>query len=299
MPLPTAPWRYGREVRTSPVAEFLVPEGFAGPRGLRALARESSVVLEAARYRRRVSADRAVRRSRPYASRTTATGLGDPVLLVPGFLAGDYTLSGMNRHLRRLGHRTYRSGIVANVGCIDRSSELLEHRVEQIAERRERKVTIVGHSLGGMIARGLAGRRPDLVAGIVTMGSPMLAPGAAHQLLIAQVAMLRRLSGLGLSRLMSADCTSGACALRMWEESRVPLAPALPFTAIYSRRDGIADWRACIDPAADAREVRTSHVGMALDPVVLDLVTESLARVHALPVAFRRPGWAVPQSDVG
>lgn len=276
-----------------------MPEGFAGPRGIRSLAREGSVVLEAARYRRRVAEERASRRSRPYASRTHALGLGDPVLLVPGFLAGDYTLTGMNRHLRRLGHRTYRSGIVANVGCIDRSTEHLERRVELIADRRERKVTIIGHSLGGMIARGLAARRPDLVAGIVTMGSPMLAPGAAHQLLIAQVSMLRRLSGLGVSRLMSADCTSGACAMRMWEESRLPLPADLPFTAIYSRRDGIADWRACIDPAAEAREVRTSHVGMALDPVVLDIVTESLARVHALPAALRRPGWPVPTSDVG
>jgi len=286
-------------VRTSPVAEFLVPEGFQGPRGLRALAREGSVVVEAARYRRRVVSDRAARRSQPYASRGSAAVLGDPVLLVPGFLAGDYTLAGMNRHLRRLGHRTYRSGIVANVWCIDRSTEHLERRIEQIVERRERKVTVVGHSLGGMIARGLAARRPDLVAGIVTMGSPMLAPGAAHQLLITQVALLRRLSGLGISRLMSSDCTAGACALRMWEESRVPLPPGFPFTAIYSRRDGIADWRACIDPAADAREVTTSHVGMALDPIVFDVVSASLAQVHALPLVVRRPGFDVPRSDVG
>src|SRR3954465_9220824 len=74
-----------QRVRVSPVADFLVPEGFAGPRGILALAREGSVVLEAARYRRRVSADRATRRSRPYASRSEARGLGDPVLLVPGF----------------------------------------------------------------------------------------------------------------------------------------------------------------------------------------------------------------------
>jgi len=93
---------------------------------------------------------------------------------------------------------------------------------------------------------------------------------------IAQVAMLRRLSGLGVSRLMSADCTSGGCALRMWEESRVPLPPDLPFTAIYSRRDGIVDWRACIDREAHAIEVTSSHVGMALDPRVVDVVTGAL-----------------------
>ena len=291
--------QYLFRVRTAPLAEFLVPEGFAGPRGLRALAREGSVVLEALAYRRRVGSDRAAARSRPYASRVSSAALGDPVLLVPGFLAGDYTLSGMNRGLRRLGHRTYRSGIVANVGCIERSTETLERRLEQIAERRERKVAIVGHSLGGMLARGLAARRPDLVSGIVTMGSPMLAPGAAHEVLVAQVALLRRLSGLGFSRLMGADCTSGTCAMRMWEESRLPLPADFPFIAIYSKRDGIADWRACVDPHADAREVRTSHVGMAIDPVVFDIVAELLASLQARPVALRRPGWGVPASDVG
>jgi triacylglycerol lipase len=276
----------------SPLAAFLVPEGFAGPRGIRALARESSVVGEAYRYRRRVSADRAARRTTPYVGRARESR--DPVLLVPGFLAGDYTLAGMNRHLRRQGYRVYRSGIVANVGCIDRSAEALERRVEEIAARRERKVMVVGHSLGGMIARGLAARRPDLVSGIVTMGSPMLAPGAAHQLLIAQVGVLRRLSGMGLSRLMSADCTSGSCALRMWEESRRPLPEAFPFLAVYSKRDGITDWRACIDPAARAAEVRTSHCGMALDPAVFDLVAETLDQVQARPEALRRWTWVDP-----
>lgn len=283
----------------SPIADFLVPDGFAGPHGLRALAREGSIVAEALRHRRRAAEIKASHRSAAYAVRSGRQGTGDPVLLVPGFLAGDYTLASMGRHLRHLGHRTYRTGIFANVGCIDRGTESLERRLEQIAERRERKVTIVGHSLGGMMGRGLAARRPDLVAGLVTLGSPMLAPGAAHELLIAQLALLRRLQRLGLANLMGEDCTTGSCALRMWDESRKPLPDGFPFTAVYSKRDGIADWRACIDPAGQAREVRTSHVGMALDPVVIDIVVEALAAIQARPLALRRPGWAVPQSDVG
>jgi triacylglycerol lipase len=265
----------------SPVADFLVPEGFAGPRGLRALAREGSVVAEALASRRLAAATRAGRKALPYAVRSAPRhSAGDPVLLVPGFLAGDYTLARMARHLRDRGHRTYRTGIVANVGCIDRGTAALERRVEAIAERRERKVVLVGHSLGGMMSRGLAARRSDLVSGLVTMGSPMLAPGAAHELLLLQVAVLRRLARVGL-QVMGEDCTAGGCALRMWEESRLPLPPELPFTAVYSRRDGIADWRACVDPSATAREVRTSHLGMALDPAVLAIVGETLAEVHA------------------
>lgn len=281
------------------MADFLVPDGFAGPRGLRALAREGSVVAEAVRHRRHCAAERARQRALPYAQRTSRRAPGDPVLLVPGFLAGDYTLGAMGRHLRQLGHRTYRTGILANVGCIDRGTHSLERRLEEIVERRERKVTIIGHSLGGMMGRGLAARRPDLVGGLVTLGSPMLAPGAAHELLIAQIALLRRLQQLGLANLMGEDCTSGTCALTMWEESRKPLPDSLPFTAVYSRRDGIADWRACIDPAARAREVRTSHVGMALCPDVMGIVVEALTEIQARPLALRRPGWAVPASDVG
>jgi pimeloyl-ACP methyl ester carboxylesterase len=286
-------------MRRSPVADFLVPEGFAGPRGLWALARETSVVTEALAYRRLAAETRAGRRALPYAVRSASGGAtGDPVLLVPGFLAGDYTLGRMAAHLRALGHRTYRTGIVANVGCIDRGTEALERRVEAIAGRRERKVVLVGHSLGGMMARGLAARRPDLVSGLVTMGSPVLAPGAAHGLLLLQVALLRRLARLGV-QVMGDDCTAGGCALRMWEESRRPLATDLPFTAVYSRRDGIADWRACIDPAATPREVRSSHIGMALDPAVLAAVSEALGEVHARPVALRHPGAAAPRADAG
>ena len=275
----------GRVTKHSPVADFLLPEGFAGPRGLRALGRESSVVSEAVAYRRRVASHAARSRSTPYAVRH-GQGEGDPVMLVPGFMAGDWTLMLMARHLRALGFRTYRSGILANIGCIDQGTSALEGRLEHIAARRERKVTIVGHSLGGMMARGLAARRPDLVAGIVTMGSPILAPGAAHTGLLAVVATLKRLEALGV-RVMGKDCTEGGCALRMWDESRVPLPEDFPFTAIYSRRDGIADWRACIDPAGEAREVRTSHTGMALDPVVIDIVVETLTRIHNQPLERR------------
>jgi triacylglycerol lipase len=50
------------------------------------------------------------------------------------------------------------------------------------------------------------------------------------------------------------------------------------FTAVYSKRDGIVDWRACVDPEAKAVEVSASHVGMAVDPRVIDRVVEALTR---------------------
>ena len=68
-------------------------------------------------------------------SRAPEHGL-EPVVLVPGFMAGDGTLGLMSRHLRGLGYRTYRSTMHANVGCTLEASEALERRIEAIALKR-------------------------------------------------------------------------------------------------------------------------------------------------------------------
>ena len=108
------------------------------------------------------------------------------------------------------------------------------------------------------------------------MGSPMLAPGAHHLALTASVEALVRLSRAGVPGLMSEDCVAGGCARQSFDESREPVPDGVSFTAIYSRRDGIVDWRACIDPTADAVAVSTSHIGMAIDPRVIDHVVGAL-----------------------
>jgi triacylglycerol lipase len=260
---------------SSPIGSFLLPEGFAGPRGARALARELSTVAEGARLVRRTRTQARSRAATPYAG-VNRVSPHDPVLLIPGFMAGDYTLRGMSAFLRAQGFRTYRAQIHVNAGCTREGADRLERRIEAIAVRRGRKVSLVGHSLGGMMARGLAARRPDLVEGVVAMGSPVLAPGAIHSVLAWDAALLARLTRAGVRGLMGADCFGGECARLSWEESQAPLDPEVPFTAIYSRRDGIVDWRACLDPVATAIEVRSSHCGMAVDPVVMDHVLASL-----------------------
>ncbi|WP_139977981.1 alpha/beta fold hydrolase [Nocardioides litoris] len=260
----------------NPLGSFLLPDGFGRPH-LAAVLREGSVVTEVGRYAVRAREERRLRRSRAYTARASSRA-AEPVVLVPGFLAGDATLTAMARTLRARGFRTYRSQIRANVGCTMDAATLLETRLEAIVARRGTRVQLVGHSLGGMISRGLAVRRPDLVAGIVTLGSPMLAPGAHHLLLSWGVEGLVRLSRAGVPGLMAEDCVAGACARQSWEESREPLAADVGFTAVYSQRDGIVDWRACIDPAAVAVEVTASHCGMAVDPRVIDEVAAALRR---------------------
>src|SRR5687768_15417980 len=114
---------------SSPVGTFLCPPGFAGPSGLRAIARETSAVAEAARFLHRGARDGLARRRTPYTLRGPERG-GHPVVLVPGFMAGDGSLALMARHLRRSGHRTYRSRMHANVGCTQAASVALERRIE-------------------------------------------------------------------------------------------------------------------------------------------------------------------------
>jgi triacylglycerol lipase len=262
-------------VATFSVADFLLPEGYAAPRAASVL-REASVVTEAGRFAwaslgRRVAGPR-----RPYADDTALRDV-DPVVLVPGFMAGDASLAIMSHALRDRGLRTYRAHIRANVGCTLEASAQLESRLEAISSRRGRRVQIVGHSLGGMLARGLAVRRPDLVSGIVTLGSPMLAPAAHHGSLTRSLEALVRLSRAGVPGLMAQDCVAGECARTSFDESRLPVPPDVAFTAVYSRRDGIVDWRACIDPLATPVEVRSSHLGMAVDPTVIGAVHRALS----------------------
>lgn len=271
------------------VGTFLLPEGFASP-GLAAVLREGSVVGEAGRHVLWAAGQRRVHRATPYAAR--AAERGAPVVLVPGFLAGDASLALMSRSLRRRGYRTYRSLIGVNAGCTVAAAAQLEARIEAIAQRREARVHLVGHSLGGMLARGLAVRRPDLVAGIVTLGSPLLAPGAHHASLARSVDLLVRLSRAGLPGLMAEDCVAGVCARQSFDESRAPLPQEVGFTAVYSRRDGIVDWRACIDPAAVQVEVTASHVGMAVDPATIEAVSAALRqqRLGSVVEVDRRVG---------
>lgn len=256
------------------LASFLQPEGF-GPPSPVAVAREGLMLGEATRFASRAQRDFWNRRSLSWTERVHPRA-DDPVILVPGFMAGDSSLALLAAALRREGFRTYRSQIRANVGCTLEATALLETRLESIAIRRDSRVQIVGHSLGGLLARALAVRRPDLISGIVTLGSPLLAPAAHHISLTATIEMLNRLSRAGVPGLMAEDCVAGTCALASFTEARQPITDEVRFTSVWSPLDGIVDPQACRDPLSHQVEVRTSHCGMAFDPRVRDIVVGAL-----------------------
>jgi pimeloyl-ACP methyl ester carboxylesterase len=206
-----------------------------------------------------------------------ATGGERPVLLVPGFLAGDGSLGLMTRWLRGAGHRAHRTGIRLNVDCSARALEVMERRVEKLAERYGRRVTVIGQSRGGTLGRALAATRPDLVDVLVALGSPQLDPLAVHPLVKLQVGMLGVLGTLGAPGLFRDSCLHGGCCREYRASFGAPFPDDVRYVSIYSRSDGIVDWRACLDPAAELVEVDASHIGMAMNVAVYRAVAEALA----------------------
>ena len=91
-------------------------------------------------------------------------GDGRPILLIPGFTAGDWSLGTLARWLGRIGYKPYLSGIDLNVGCPRRKVELVGWRVEKIARETGQRVTIIGHSLGGVLGRAIAASNPAIGA---------------------------------------------------------------------------------------------------------------------------------------
>jgi triacylglycerol lipase len=230
-----------------------------------------------------------------------ADGRGRPVLLIPGFLAGDGSLSPMAGWLKRAGYRPSRAGIVSNVNCSAVLLPRLEERLERLVERQGRRAAVVGQSRGGTIAKVLAKRRPDLVAGVVALGSPQVDPLAVHPLVRLQVEAVSRLGSLGAPGLFKRSCLDGECCASFWDDLAGPLADGIPLVSVYSKSDGVVDWRSCLDPhATELVEIRASHCGMAVSRGAWRAVAEALdsfreadarrrperrAQVHRLPRA--------------
>ncbi|MGC1678822.1 MAG: alpha/beta fold hydrolase [Candidatus Binataceae bacterium] len=200
-------------------------------------------------------------------------GYGKTVMFIPGFMAGDITLAPLANFCRFLGHRSVMSGIWSNSSCPREVLELVGARIERVVERHGGPVVVIGHSLGGIYARELGHRYPELIERVITMGAPIRRPrDAANRAVQAVASSMARLRGRAPGCL-SENCS---CGLSISEMAQT----LVPTTVIYSRTDGIVHWESCIDRRGSALvenvEVHCSHVGMAVSADVYKIIAARL-----------------------
>jgi triacylglycerol lipase len=199
-----------------------------------------------------------------------------PAMLIPGFMAGDPSLAVLRRWLRHRGHRVRMSGIRTNVGCAETIVGKLDKRLAALAQETGEPVFLIGQSRGGALARSLAVRNPRSVAGLVMLGSPVADSLAVSTQVLRTVRWVAALGDAGVPGVFSSTCKDGACCADFRAELAAPLPDGVRATAVYSRSDGIVDWRACVDPLADAVEVSSSHCGMSVNLDVYRVLDRAL-----------------------
>jgi len=195
--------------------------------------------------------------------RAAPRGDGHPVLVLPGLGASDVSTRPLRAYLRECGYSVHGWAAGRNLGRRGVLEHVVLPRLLALRQSHRRRVSLVGWSLGGILARELAKRVPEDVRLVITLGSPFADPGATNVSRLFEAASGRRATVDPLLR------------------RRLRQAPPVPTTAIYSRSDGVVAWQGCVEPAGPQREsieVRCSHVGMAHDPAVLWAVADRLAQ---------------------
>ncbi|HEY4024024.1 MAG TPA: alpha/beta hydrolase [Pseudonocardiaceae bacterium] len=209
--------------------------------------------------------------------RRAPTGDGHGVLVLPGLLADDLSTNTLRAFLARLGYRARGWRLGRNIGPTDAVLTGMPRRLRELAETTGGPVSIIGWSLGGVYARELARDHPGLVRQVITLGSPF-----------ALVDERQSRADGAFRRRARHHVDPGRLPSR--ERMRQPVP--VPSTAIYSRSDGIVDWRACVDPV-DAMhqniEVRCGHLGFGVDPGTFWVIADRLAQPPGQPTPFRPP----------
>ena len=204
-------------------------------------------------------------------------GDGHPVLMLPGFLASDLSMAPMRRYLRELGYDSHAWEMGRNTGGVSRMRLALRERLAGIHAATGRKVSIVGWSLGGVYARDLALQAPDMVRCVVTLGSPF-----AND--------VRATNATRLYEFLSGEGADDNPELREAIAGDLPV----PATSIYSRTDGIVNWRTCLlrpsDTAENIEIHLASHVGLGVNPAALWAVADRLAQGEGEFRQFDRSG---------
>jgi pimeloyl-ACP methyl ester carboxylesterase len=203
-------------------------------------------------------------------------GDGHPVLVLPGFMASDASTAPLRRYLADLGHDVRPWGQGRNLGRFYHMRHVLHDLLDGIYRETGRKVSLVGWSLGGVFARYLALVQPDAVRRVVTLGSPF-------------AGNIDATNATRLYKLLSKEGDPDPADI-------AALAGDLPVpnTSLYTKLDGVVNWRTCIARPADNAEnvhvLMASHVGIGVNPAALWAVADRLAQPEGQFTPFARSG---------
>lgn len=205
--------------------------------------------------------------------RMAPKGEGQPVIVIPGFLATDNSTYVLRRYLKQQNFNAYGWTMGRNPGLRQDLYLRLEERVIELFGQYQEKISLVGWSLGGLYARILAHHLPDYVRQVITLGSPfnLVQPKDPSEVQISGpiLKIYERLNpNIKTDPLMNGE--------PLWE-----LPPPVPSTSIYSESDGIAAWNYCVDPLTPITEnlrIMGSHTGMTHNPLVYYAISERLSQ---------------------
>lgn len=188
-----------------------------------------------------------------------------PVMLLPGYLATELSMKPLQSYLSYLGYDAVDWGMGRNLGRVDDDIERCGRYLEELVGNDELPpFTLIGWSLGGVIARELARLYPNLVREVITLSTPIT--GGPKYTAVAQ--RYAKLNDLDLD------------AFEAHVLSRNKLGFEQPVTAIYSKSDGVVGWQAAVDIYnAHARniEVSCSHMGIGVNATVWKILANILA----------------------
>jgi len=205
-------------------------------------------------------------------------GDGSAVILVPGFLGTDGYLRQLHAWLGRIGYRPYFSGIGLNAEC---PNLLIQRRLRDNIDRAlsdtGRKIHLIGHSLGGIIARAVAAQRTEDIASVITLGAPFRGT-VVHRAILRAAESVRKQILREHGNGVLPTCYTGHCTCDFLCSLRQCLNGSVRQTAIYTRSDGIADWRYCTTgDGANDFEVPGTHIGLAFNASAYAIIARRLA----------------------
>ncbi len=114
---------------------------------------------------------------------TARRGKGEPVMVLPGFSANDLSTSALRGYLSSIGYQTAGWGLGANNGNVGDTLPRVVEALHALVDRHGQHATLVGQSFGGYLAREITREHPELVAQVITFGTPMLKPLSRQPLL--------------------------------------------------------------------------------------------------------------------